>query len=427
MRKRAHYLWILLFFSLLGCGDKHEDQNPTPITHKFSFITNENYIEAETRKWVLIYDEKMSLVAEAELGNSNYMEREWYIEENDALYTVQIVSASFEDNDEFFKIQSYRQIEPGTWYLNGWKAQMPGHVLGKKKILFTDFDISDFDYHWVSNLDNGYGIHYNNTITIPQYHNPDKLWMCFYNENETPYYNLIENVSIGEDMPISMNQLTPMENFIEYQIPMSSYSDILLRTDENIDDAKMRYKIYSLQKYESSNSIRVYYPGSLFSKYHLDLYFYTEENLESMEYYGADLPTTFIHLDIDEIISKENIRDFASTITGAADYMVHFWENATYDNQNGHRVFQYYIYSPVQSGLTYNAPPLPDYISAFNTELLDFGNLSLKYSSFVKIDNSNNYTSYINSQFGEPEASNDYNLKLLKNIFRNSDKRNATD
>jgi len=427
MRKRANYLWILLFFSLLGCKDNQEDKNPIPITHKFSFITNKNYIEDDTRKWVLIYDEKMSLVAEAELGNGNYIEREWNTEENDALYTVQIVSVLLKDNDELFKIQSYGQIKPEIWYLNGWEAQMPGHVLGQKKIIFTDFNISDFDYHWVSNLGNGAGFQYNNSITKSQYHNPDKFWMCFYNENESPYYNYSEDVSVGGDMPISMSQLTPMENYIEYQIPMSSYSDILLRTDVNLDDAKMRYRIYSLQKYESSNSIRVYYPDSLFSKYYLSLYFYTENNLESMEYYGADLPTTFTRLDINEVIRKENIHDFESSITGDADYMLHFWKNATYDNQNGNRIFFYYVYSPVQSGFTYNAPPIPEYISALNSELLDFDNLSLEYSSFVKIDNSNNYTSYINSQFGEPEASNDYSLKLLKSIFRYTNSRKAVD
>lgn len=422
MRKRADYLWILLFFSLLGCVDKQEDKKP-PITHKFSFIVNENYIEEDERKWVLIYDEKMSLVAEAELGNSNGIELKWNIEENDALYTVQIVSASFEDNDEVFEIQSYTQIEPEIWYLNGWEAQMPGQVLGKNEIVFTDFNISDFDYHWVSNLGSGGSILYNNSITISQYHNPDKLWMCFYNENETPYYKFIENVSISEDMSISMNQLTPMENYIEYQIPISSYSDVLLRTDVTTDDAKMRYTVYSLQKYESSNSIRVYYPGSLFSKYYLSLYFHSEDNTESMEFYGADLPTTFVRLDIDEVINKVNIHDFESSITGGADYMVHFWENATYDNQNGNRLFRYYVYSPVQSGFTYHAPPIPDYISVLNSELLDFNKLNLEYTNFVKIDNSNNYTGFINSQFAEPEVSNDYSLKLLKQIFRNKNRK----
>lgn len=78
------------------------------------------------------------------------------------------------------------------------------------------------------NLGGSIGYQYNNSIIRTQYYDPDKIWICFYNKNETPYYCLKENVSLNENLTISMTDLAPMENFIEYEFPLAEYSDVYL-------------------------------------------------------------------------------------------------------------------------------------------------------------------------------------------------------
>jgi len=113
----------LMFFSILaiitGCTEK--DDTIKNHTARFVFIVNENYIKENERKWILIYNNSNDQVSEKELVNNSEIELTWESEAGDSLYTVQIIRALIDGDDESYEVFTYTQVEPETWRLNGMR------------------------------------------------------------------------------------------------------------------------------------------------------------------------------------------------------------------------------------------------------------------------------------------------------------------
>jgi hypothetical protein len=408
-----------IFFSILaiitGCSEK--DQTVKDQTLKFKFIINENYIRENESKWVLVYNKSNVLVSEKELMNNSEIELTWESDTDDSLYTIQIIRALIDDNDESYEIFTYTDVEPDTWKLNGAQVSEQPVAIGSNKISFTDFDISDYYNHLISNLGHGNGYQYNNTFTLTQHYNPDKIWMIFYNENEAPFYRLLNNVTLNQEIVLSLNDLVPMENYIDYELPMANYCGVYLNADQVFENnVNPHFLVYNLFHYESSNSIRVYYPGNLFSSYNFDLIFRVDNVFETMVNKGPTPPAEIIRMNITEEINADKIENFNSAFTGEAEYTDHIWEYCIYDNQNGDKIFRYHVYSAVLNSFNFNAPELPFFFTELNSNLLKLTNLELDETVFYQIDNSNDYKDFITKTFINPESANNYTRKLIKDI-----------
>lgn len=406
-----------VFFSILalitGCTEENDTvKNQTP---KFVFIVNENYIKENERKWVLIYNNSNNLVSEKELVNNSEIELTWESEAEDSLYTVQIIRALTDGTDESYEMFTYTQVEPETWRLNGAQLSEQPAALGENKIGFTNFDPSDYYYHRISNLGHGYSYQLNNTFTLTQHYNPDKIWMCFYNVNEAPYYCLLDNVTLNEEFVLSVNELFQMEDYIDYEFPMASYSDVYLHADQVFENnVNPHFQVYNLFQYESANSMRVYYPGNLFSSYYFSLAFRAGKVYESMYYRGTALPAMIIRMNVAEEINDYTIQNFNAVFTGEAEYANHVWEHGIYDNQNGDKIFRYHVYSAVKNNFSYHAPELPSFYTDLNSSLLNLNNLEYNETRFYQVDNSTDYNDFIVNTFINPEMADNYTRKLIK-------------
>jgi hypothetical protein len=406
-----------VFFSflaiLIGCSDK--DETVKDETCKFDFVVNENYIRENERKWVLVYNNDNVLVAEKELMNNSVIELTWESDIDDSLYTIQIIRALIDGNDESYELFSYTQVKPDTWKLYGAQVSEKPVAIGSNMISFTDFEISDYYNHLVSNLGHGDGYQYNNTFTLIQHYNPDKIWMSFYNDNEAPNYCLLNNVTLNQEIVLSLDELVPMGNYIDYELPMANYCGVYLNADHVFENnVNPHFLIYNHFHYESSNSIRVYYPGNLFSSYNFNLIFRVDNVFETMANKGSTPPAEIIRMNIMEEINADKIENFNAAFMGEADYTDHIWEYGIYDNQNGDKIFRYHVYSAVLNSFIYNAPELPLFFTELNSNLLKLINLELDATVFYQIDNSNDYKDFITKTFINPELANIYTQKLIK-------------
>jgi hypothetical protein len=241
--------------------------------------------------------------------------------------------------------------------------------------------------------------------------------MSFHNVGEQPLYKLIENVSLNENFAFSMSDLTPMESFVDFEIPQSIYSSIYVTSNHTLDNGiKPNFRIFVNDQYEGSNTIRAYYPANLFSQYYLSVLVYAQSCRELMEFKGAELPITFQQIAINESVESGSVQNFSSTISGVADFVYHIWENVNYDNINGNKVFRYQVYSPISNNFVYSAPSLPTYIAVLNPDFIDLTKLTHKQTGFRKTDNAGTYSDFINRQFVNPEEEQNYGLKLTREI-----------
>jgi hypothetical protein len=406
------YLLFNIAVILSGCADK--DDTIKNLTHKFEFIVNDNYIKENERIWVLVYSDRNTLVSEKELVNNSQVELTWEAEENDSLYTVQLISASIDDNDESYEIFAYTQVYPNTWKLNGSQVSEKPAAIGSNNIDISNINMAHY-YPRITNLGHGYGYLLNNIYTLTQHYNPDIIWVCFYNDNEASYYCLLDSVSLNEDIVLSANDLVPMENYIDYDFPMASYSDVYLHADHVFENNINPYfLVTNLFNYKSSNSMRVYYPGNLFSSYIFSLSFRVDNVFETMINKGPTPPAEIVRMDITEEINSNSVQNFECVISGEAEYADHIWEYCIYDNQNGDKIFRYHVYSPVSETFNYHAPEIPVYYSDLNSDIVEISNLELSETRFFQVDNSKEYEDFITKTYINPEQANNYNLKLAK-------------
>jgi hypothetical protein len=103
MRLITNCLFFILVITLISCRD--DLTNPDIIT--FKFITNENFILENERKWVLIYNSNNIVVSEEALENNMEIELEFNSDNSNSLYTVQIVTTLFDGKDEVCDIYTY--------------------------------------------------------------------------------------------------------------------------------------------------------------------------------------------------------------------------------------------------------------------------------------------------------------------------------
>jgi hypothetical protein len=407
----------LLFFGV-GC-DTEVNPEIDAVKNKFSFIVNENYLKENQRKWVVIYNEEDSVLAESELVNNQEIGLEWLSIEAQAYVNVHILSSENDDLDEIYEVHAYSKIQPGIWYLNGGETQKEKpSAMGTTNIKFVDVSIYDFNWRRIDNVGKGQWTILNDSeFTIGQHYNPDKLWINLFDDQGIPYYKFIDEVGLNESFEFSLSDFSRMDSFIEYEIPSAIYSFAYLYSDETFENGiNPGFMIYYNQQYQQANAIKVYYPGNLFSKYSLDTYYLSENILESMVFQGENLPSDFKRINIEEIVNNNSIINFQSTLSGTADYMTHLWEYSLYSNTVGNRIFRYYNYSPILVDFAFSVPPLPSYFADLNTLHLDLEKLELNYARFYKTDDSNSYIEFIDGKFVDPESQQDFSMKLLKEI-----------
>jgi hypothetical protein len=418
MLKIRHYLVIIFFLSLIACEDDNIiDDNIPPDTETFTFITNETYVSENQRKWVLIYDSENILLAEMELENNKEIILEWESDDNDLPLMIQLITFNSSANSKSYTINTYTDLNPDAWYLNGSVAPDKPGKIGSNRVELNDFDYNAYTYRTIQNLGYGTRIPGDDFFIIDQHYNPDMIWMSFFNPGENPMYKLVEDVSLNENFSFSSDDFLQMEDYVEYEIPQSNVSDIVITSYQPFyDGINTRFRMYHNSQFDLSTSIRGYYPGDLFTGYELSTYFLSDNITESMKYRGTTLPEDFIRMETSEVISNTSIHDFNSMVSADAEYMRHEW-NYVINVQGGIiRLFYYNVFSPVSQSFNFVAPELPGYITDLDNELINLNNLEFKSTSFSKTDNLSGYDDFIHNQFVNPGEYNDFSLALFKGI-----------
>lgn len=156
MLKIRHYLLVIFFLSLIACEDDNiiDDIIP-PETETFTFITNEKYISENQRKWVLIYDSENIQLAEKELENNKGIILELESDENDLPIMIQMITFLSSTHSEIYTIDTYTNLKPDVWHLNGSIAPDKPGKIGSNRVELNDFDYNAYTYRTIQNLGNG--------------------------------------------------------------------------------------------------------------------------------------------------------------------------------------------------------------------------------------------------------------------------------
>ncbi len=416
MNKIRHYLLIIFFLSLIACEDDNIIDDPIlPDIQTFTFLTNDTYVSENQRKWVLIYDSENILLAEKELENNKEIILEWETGENDLPLMIQLITFNSTASSRSYTINAYTDLKLDVWHLNGSIQSDKPPKLGSNRVELNDFDYNAYTYRTIQNLGNGTRVPGDDFFIIDQHHNPDMIWMSFFNPGENPMYKLVEDVSLNENFSFSSDDFSQMENYVEYEFPESNVSDIMITSYQSFyDGINTRFRMYHNTQFDLSTSIRGYYPGDLFDGYQLSTYFMSDNNTEYMYYRGATLPDEFIRMETSEEISNSSIHGFNSLVSADAEYMRHEW-NYVIDVPGGIiRFFYYNVFSPVSQNYNFDAPELPLYITDLDSEFIDLNNLEFKSTRFSKTDNLGGYDDFIHNQFINPGEFNDFSLQLVK-------------
>jgi len=411
-----NYLLAILFLSLIACGeDEIIDDVTPPDIQAFTFITNDTYVHENQRKWVLVYDSENVLLAEKELENNKEIILEWETGENDLPLMIQLITFNSSANSESYTINAYTDLKPDVWHLNGSIQSDKPAKLGSNRVDLNDFDYNAFTYKHIQNLGNGHRALGDDYFFIDQHYNPDIIWMSFFNPGEPPAYKLVENVSLNENFSFTFSDFLQMENYVEYEFPESTVSDIMITSNQPFYDGIIpRFRMYHNTQFDLSTSIRGYYPGDLFTKYELSTYFLSDNNTESMLYRGATPPDEFIRLEVSETIGNTSVHGFNSLVSADADYMRHEWNHVISVPGGISSFFYYNVFSPVSQNYDFTAPELPEYITDLDSEFIDLNNLEFKSTRFSKTDNLGGYDDFIHNQFINPGEYHDFSLRLVK-------------
>lgn len=420
MNKIRHYLLIIIFFlPLIACEDDNIIDDPIlPDIQTFTFLTNDTFVSENQRKWVLIYDSENILLAEKELENNKEIILEWESDDNDSPLMIQLITFNSSAYSESYTIDTYTDLKPDVWHLNGYIAPDKPDKSGSNRVELNDFDYNAYTYRTIQNLGNGTRVPGDDFFIIDQHYNPDMIWMSFFNPGENPMYKLVENVSLNENFSFTSADFLLMENYVEYEFPESNVSDIMITSYQPFyDGINTRFRMYYNTQFDLSTSIRGYYPGDLFDGYQLSTYFMSDNITESMIYRGAALPAEFIRMETSEVISNTSIHGFNSLVSADAEYMKHEWNYVISVPGGISRFFYYNVFSPVSQNFNFAAPELPAYITDLDSEFIDLNNLDFKFTRFSKTDNLGGYDDFIHNQFVNPGEYNDYSLKLFKSIW----------
>ena len=330
----------------------------------------------EQSAWIMIYSEAGSLLALEKISDNTTYNFDFPENESSKEFIVQIFVYDDYYSDAYsddYTLYSFPKSSPSTWLLGYEKPYVNPEQIGEITVELTDASAVSADWLFASNKNNhgGYSLEY--PALMPQYYNPDNLFLAFAQDGEASYYKWIEGIGIDNNFTFSKADFNQMTHFTDYNIPENDNGTIKLLSADNLStEAIEEYLIY-YEHFENKRSIRLYYPGDLFNSYYTYTYYHKDNISERNIIFDGNPIKDFFKLDNEVTIIDNDIFNFKASIEGKCDRITHKWDipiGADYwDN------FMYLVIGSESTVMEYTAPELPDELVSLNPDHLNLNNL----------------------------------------------------
>ncbi len=445
---RLLIIQILLSISFISCkkDDKEEDTPPVVEEEKFFRLDVKEYLPESSISvhyaWFLLYSEDNELII-SQMLESNTVYNYDTISIPQKNLQAQIIKYTqyspgydtlYENRVEF---RVYANVKPGDWILGSSSSEEP-ELLGEVELSLNDINFSQNEIVELKTSYNYAGIpDFNNVVSIPQYSNPDYVWLLLLNHDEVPKYKYFDEVALNASLSVSQVELEEMNTYKDVSFPDIDSKFLYVESE---DDYSSDYWDFNMVYMESGNSgetsLRAYYPDHTFPGYYC--YFRASKGAVSNNYISSrgEIPAVFETLDVQYSVKNKNLTSFDCDIQSNSDIAIIRWE--AYNSSESINC-SYSVYFSPETSFSYEAPPVIAEISELIPGLVDFSefqyysvtnndfNLTEDYDAYIKrlfIDNLGLYSEKLIQKrqiiYDNDKMNIDVNdLEVIKNLKRN--------
>jgi len=381
----------------------------TTVASFFQFVVSSNYLPDDAyqkiRAWVMIYNTQNELLGIQEVFNGQTFSFVKPVNKATNQYMVQLfryydyVNPDYED---YYNMSCYLKVDPQVWYLGSEPSQF--QQIGTNIVTLSDVDLYDY-YYWRAKNQYSYAFYNqtNRSLEFPQYFNPDKIWINYFNKDEAPFYKWISNVGLNQSFALSSSDFKQMTSYVDISLPANTSSYVYIESEDDLTTDYWEWYDVFYRSTSNMTTVRAYYPDSLFNGYYTYIRVRQDNVNEYMTKYRGAIPTQFVSLAVSVSVSNENINSFSATFTGDADVYSSYW---TYtENSAPYNWFNYNIYGSASDISSFSAPVLPQEIRYLNQSLLDLNKLNYAGSSFRECNYISGYQDYIYQLYVQPNTS----------------------
>lgn len=381
----------------------------TTVASFFQFVVSSNYLydnsSQKQRAWVMIYNASKELLGIKEIFNGQTYSFVKPVNKAIDQYMVQLfkytdyVNQSSSDN---YTMSCYLKVDPNVWYLGSEPTGQYTRI-GTDTVTITDVNLDNY-YYYVAQNQYTYAF-YNPTsraIEFPQYFNPDKIWISYYNKDQAPFYKWIGNVGLNQSYTLSSSDFTQMTSYVDITLPANTSSYVYIESEDDLSTDYWEYFEVFYQSTSNMTTVRAYHPDNVFNGYYTYFSVRHDNIREYMTKYRGDIPTQITSLPVNVSVINENINNFSATFNGEADIFSSFW---TYGEETKNfESFNYYIFGSATDVSSFSAPALPGEITNLNASLLNLSKLAYSGSYFREYNYISGYNDYIIRTYVQPNT-----------------------
>lgn len=381
----------------------------TTVASFFQFVVSSNYLRDDSfqklRAWVLIYNTNKELIGIKEIFNGQTYSFVKPVNKATDQYMVQLFSYYDyvnPDYEDYFNMSCYLKVDPQVWYLGSEPSQF--QQIGTNIVTLSDVDLYDY-YYWSAKNQYSYADYdqTNRSLEFPQYFNPDKIWINYFNKGEAPFYKWIGNVGLNQSYTLSSADFTQMSSYVDITLPTNTSSYVYVESEDDLTTDYWEWYDVFYMSTSNMTTIRAYHPDNMFNGYYTSISVRHDNIREYMTKYRGAIPGQFVSLSVNVTVINESINNYSASFSGEADIFYSYW---TYtENSAPYNRFNYNIYGSASDISSFSAPVLPQEIRNLNQSLLDLNKLNYAGSYFREYNYISGYQDYIYQFYVQPNTS----------------------
>jgi hypothetical protein len=396
MKLRSFY-FMVVFAGLVSCSDD-EPANDTPL---LTVSAAAGSLASET--WIFLTEEDGTLIEAKEItgdGADVVFERPSGF--TDERFVVHQLTRSA-SNSRGFLMGSYTGITGGELSFNAIDPGTGLTEVGKHNYTFTDVP---FGYSprvtgpkVISNSAGGVNGTFSGTTTLGA-NNIDLLFWFEQGGNPlvVPKYTLVENVSAGETLSMSFNDLTPAS---EQTVTFSAKQDFVTVYMGPVSPEVLTIPLYTGLTWSNATDIKLYHPGEAFNEYLTIIQ--TQLGNDRQEYIKTgSIPTSFKSMPATITSLAQEATRITVTTSGAYDYLIASGYNRWTDNALEYTL-SWAVYMDDTATKTFTIPDLPGVIVARHPALSSAPLTGFNFIEIRDLNSLDNYSDFL-SLFWNAEA-----------------------
>lgn len=379
--------FLAIFVGLISCsGD--ELNSDTPL---LTISTAPGSIGAEV--WIFLTREDGTLIEAKEIMDDADIVFKRPLDFTDERFVVHEFVHQFNSRD--FVINSYTAITGGEINYN---AARPGTGLtevGKHTYSFTDVP---FGYSpritgpkVITTSGSGINGTFSGTSTLGANNTTVLFWFEKYeNPLSVPKYTLAENVSAGQTLSMSFNDLIPAS---EQRITFGERQDDILVAIGPASPELLSLHPYSILYWRNATEVKLYHPGQAFDEYVTFMETHVDYNYQQYMTTGS-IPTSFKSIPATITSLSQDATRVTVITSGSYDYLTTSGHNRWTDNAQEYTI-RWYVFMDDTAIKTFTIPEFPEVIVALYPALSTAPLTGFNYIEMIDRGSVDNYADFI--------------------------------